>query len=99
MATATAPAPSADEIRAALRDRLESGDDYASDDAWIDYLSDGLNRFWPGRTDADGDAIEAHPPALEAMIEAARPRIAAKAQQIAIDELTRIAIAYGETAR
>lgn len=105
MATATVSrgTPTEAEMRAALERRFETGDSYASDMEFVDYLSDGFLQIWQEPIDpATGDGM-GHSPILAAMIAEAMPAIEARIKQIAINGLTevglRFAAAYPDAAR
>ena len=91
-------APTEAEIREALTERLNHPtDDNARDVDWIDYLSDGLSDIWPAARNAAGDAIAEHPPVLAALLDEARALLVERVHQLAIDELTRVGLAYAAT--
>lgn len=87
-------APTEEEIREALLERLEKGDHYASDDDWISYLSDGLGDLWPGERLPNGDSVTSLDRELDAMVVAATAAIGRKCQELAIVELTKVAVVY-----
>jgi hypothetical protein len=81
-------------IRKALLGRLDYGDDEARDEAWIADLADGLSVRWPGERLPNGDTVTTLDPELEARVEAAIPEIARRCQELAIEELVRLALTH-----